>query len=156
MALWISRTATVAMTFFSLSMASSFLLWHDKKTAYQVWAGPVAPLRLCSAQAIMRFIIETSRMTTMRAWTTLLAVMMSLSASAATVAAAAADAGPRLDRRRPGARRLGRAGRARQDRGGRPGGRHRRARWRRAHRAARQDLDTRPDGFALACAAASV
>src|SRR5471030_504839 len=100
MALWISRTATVAMTFFSLSMASSFLLSHDKKTAYQVWAGPVAPLRLCSAQAIMRFIIETSRMTTMRAWTTLLAVMMSLSANpatvAATVAAAPADAAPVL------------------------------------------------------------
>src|SRR5471032_2750188 len=96
MALWISRTATVAMTVFSLSMASSFLLSHDKKTAYQVWAGTVAPLRLCSAQAIMRFIIETSRMTTMRAWTTLLAVMMSLSANAATVAAAPADAAPVL------------------------------------------------------------
>src|SRR5476649_1843477 len=69
---------------------------RDKKTAYQVWAGPVAPLRLCIAQAIMRFIIETSRMTTMRAWTTLLAVMMSLSANAATVAAAPADAAPVL------------------------------------------------------------
>src|SRR5471030_2046191 len=89
MALWISRTATVAMTVFSLSMASSFLLSHDKKTAYQEWACTGAPLRLCFAQAIMRFIIETSRMTTMRAWTTLLAVMISLSAHAATVAESA-------------------------------------------------------------------